>query len=100
MKNEIKSKKFFSAMAFYAIVFLAITLLISFIARKLGSDGTDVFSQIANVIEIIASALAYVCACISAYGYVRTKRNVVFAILYIAACILIAVFVVLPLFGI
>lgn len=99
MKNEIKQRKFFSAMAFYAILFLSIALIVSFIARKLGSDGSDVFTKIASVIQSIASALAYICACISAFGYVRAKRNIVYLILYLIACVLIAVFVILPIFG-
>lgn len=99
MKNEIKQRKFFNAMAFYAIIFLSIALIISFIAGKLGSDGTDVFTQIANVIQSIASALAYVCACISAFGYVRAKRSIVYTVLYLVAVVLIALFVILPIFG-
>ena len=100
MKKEINQKRFFSAMAFVAITFLAVALLVSLIASKLGSDGQDVFSQIANVIKQIAQALAYICACISAFGFVRCKRNSVYMILYIIVCIMIAVFVILPLFGI
>ncbi len=100
MKKEINQKRFFSAMAFVAITFLAVALLVSLIASKLGSDGQDVFSQIANVIKQIAQALAYICACISAFGFVRSKRNSVYMILYVIVCIMIAVFVILPLFGI
>lgn len=100
MKKEINSRRFFSGMAFIAITFLAVALLISLIASKLGSDGSDVFSKIANVVRQIAQALAYVCACISAYGFVRSKRNSAYMIIYIIVCIMIAVFVVLPIFGI
>lgn len=100
MQKEINSKRFFSAMAFIAITFLAIALLISLIASKVGSNGEDVFSNIANVIRQIAQALAYVCACISAYGFVRSKRSAVYIIIYIVACVMIAVFVILPIFGV
>lgn len=100
MQKEINSKRFFSAMAFVAITFLAIALLISLIASKVGSNGEDVFSNIANVIRQIAQALAYVCACISAYGFVRSKRSAVYIIIYIVACVMIAVFVILPIFGV
>ena len=100
MKKEINSKRFFSAMAFVAIIFLAIALLISLIATKLGSNGSDVFSKIASIVRQIAQALAYVCACISAYGYVRSKRSAVYIVIYVIACVMIAVFVVLPIFGI
>lgn len=100
MQKEINQKRFFSAMAFVAITFLAIALLISLIASKVGSNGEDVFSNVANIIRQIAQALAYVCACISAYGFVRSKRSAVYVIIYIVACIMIAVFVILPIFGI
>lgn len=100
MQKEINSKRFFSAMAFIAITFLAIALLISLIASKVGSNGEDVFSNIANIIRQIAQALAYVCACISAYGFVRSKRSAVYIIIYIVACVMIAVFVILPIFGV
>lgn len=100
MQKEINQKRFFSAMAFIAITFLAIALLISLIASKVGSNGEGVFSNVANIIRQIAQALAYVCACISAYGFVRSKRSVVYTIVYIVACVMIAVFVILPIFGI
>lgn len=100
MQKEINQKRFFSAMAFVAITFLAIALLINLIASKVGSNGEDVFSNIANIIRQIAQALAYVCACISAYGFVRSKRSAVYVVIYIVACIMIAVFVILPIFGI
>lgn len=100
MKKEINSKRFFYAMAFVAITFLAVALLVNLIASKVGSNGEDVFSKIANIIKQIAQALAYTCACVSAYGYVRSKRNVAYLVVYIIACVMIAVFVVLPIFGI
>ncbi len=100
MKKEVSQKRFFTGVAFYAILFLAVALLISLIARKLGSNGSDVFSKIASIIQQIAQALSYLCACISAYGYVRSKRNVAYMILYIIACVMIAAFVILPIFGI
>lgn len=100
MQKEIKTRRFFSGMAFVAITFLALALLISLIARKVGSNGEDIFSKVANIVQQIAQALAYICACISAYGFVRSKRNVAFTIIYIVACVMIAVFVILPIFGI
>lgn len=100
MKKEVNSKRFFYGMAFVAITFLAIALMINLIARKVGSSGDDVFSKIASIIQQIAQALAYTCACISAYGFVRSKRNVAYLIIYIIACVMIAVFVILPIFGI
>ena len=96
MKKEISTKRFFSLMAFVAVVFLAVALLLSLIA----GSGESLFAQIANIIKRVAQAIAYVCACISAFSYVRSKRNPAYMILYIIACIMIAVFVVLPLFGI
>lgn len=100
MKKEINSKRFFYAMAYVAITFLALALLVNLIARKVGSSGDDVFSKIASIIQQIAQAIAYTCACISAYGYVRSKRNIAYLVIYIIACVMIAVFVVLPIFGI
>ena len=96
MKKEISTKRFFSLLAFVSVIFLAIALLLSLIA----GSGESLFAQIANVIKRVAQAIAYVCACISAFTYVKSKRSPVYIILYVIACVMIAVFVVLPLFGI
>lgn len=98
MKKEVNSKRFFSGIAFWAIIFLAVALLINRIALQVGG-GTGVFSKVANILTMIAQAVAYICACVSAYGYVRSKRNGVYTIIYIIVCVMIAVFVVLPIFG-
>lgn len=100
MKKEINQRRFFSGMAFIAIAFLAVALLINYIAQKVGANNENVFSQVARIITQIAQALAYICACVSAYGFVRSKRSAVYIVLYVTICVLITVFVVLPIFGI
>lgn len=94
MMTDIKTKKFFNMLAFYSIIFLAVSLLL----RQIFGNGGNVFAQITQVITQIAQALAYVAASIAAYGYVRAKRSVVYIILYVIAVVLIAVFVIWPIF--
>ena len=100
MKSEIKSKRFFSFMCFLAIIFLVVALFINFLAVQLGSSGDGIFSQIANIIKRIAQMLCYVCALVTAYGYVRSKRSGVWLVIYIICCVLLTVLVILPFFGI
>ncbi|HAJ77896.1 MAG TPA: hypothetical protein DCO89_02370 [Clostridiales bacterium] len=92
MKNQLSSRKFFSAMAFVALVISGIALLISKIF--LGSNTTA-----ATVLNSIAYVLAFIVTSFCAFLYVRTKRNLVWTIIYIVAVIIVVVPLVLTMFG-
>lgn len=95
MKKEMTTRKFISMLAFIAILFAMVALIISRIFTKDGS----VFAQVANILRQLSYALAFIVAGIYAYPYVRSK-HVAWFIVYIIACVVVAVFIVLPMFGI
>lgn len=92
MKNQLGSRKLFSAMAFVALVISGIALLISKIF--LGANTTA-----ATVLNNIAYVLAFVVTSFCAFLYVKTKRNLVWTIIYVVAVIIVVVPLVLSMFG-
>ena len=93
MKSELNMKKFLNCLAFVAICFAALGLLI---VRILG--WFNVASQLAGILSQVANAFAYIVTSIAAYSFVRTKRSTVWMAVYIVAVILIAVCLILPIF--
>lgn len=92
--NELKLKKLVNAVAYFAIIFLAVALLFS----QISSGSTSLFGSIANIFERLANVIAYLIVAVMAFFYVKTKRNIIYMITYIVAIILIIVFIILPLF--
>lgn len=92
MKNELNKKKFLNAIAFISLVFAGIALLIA----KFFIPNTVVGRILSNISYI----LAFVTTAICAFNYVRTKRNIVYTIIYIIAVVLVVVPLVLSLFNI
>ena len=92
MKNQLNSKKFFSAMAFIALVISGVALLISKIF--LGAN-----TVAATVLNSIAYVLAFVVTSFCAYNYVKTKHSIVWVIVYIVAVVIVVVPLVLTMFG-
>ena len=92
MKNQLSSRRFFYAMAFVALVIAGIALLISKIF--LGATTTG-----ARVLNSIAYTLAFDVTSFCAFFYVKTKRNIVWTLIYIAAVIIVVVPLVLTMFG-
>lgn len=90
--TELKLKKFAQAAAYFAIIFVAVALLLNQISS------TGVFGDIANILKELANAVAYMLIAISAFFYVKTKRNVLYMVSYIVAVVLIVIFIILPLF--
>ena len=91
MKNELNRKKFFNAVAFVALIFAGIALLIAkfFIPNTI----------VGRVLSNLAYILAFVTTAVCAFNFVRTKRNIVYTILYVIAVILVLVPLVLSLFN-
>ena len=92
MKNQLNLKKFFNAMAFVALIISGIVLLISKIFLNQTTAG-------AIVLNNIAYTLAFVVTSFCAFLYVRTKRSILYTIIYIIAVILVVVPLVLSMFG-
>lgn len=92
MKNELNRKKFFNALAFVALIFAGIALLIA----KFFIPNTVVGRVLSN----LAYILAFVTTAFCAFGYIRTKRNIVYTIIYVVALVLVVVPLVLSLFNI
>lgn len=91
--NELKLKKLVNAVAYFAIIFLAVALLLSQI-----SSAGSVLGDIADIFSRLANTIAYVIVAVMAFFYVKTKRNIAYMITYIVSVILIAVFVIIPIF--
>lgn len=94
MKKEISTRRFISLLAFIAILFAMVALIIS----RIFAD-SSVFGQAANILRQLSYAFAFIVAGIYAYPYVRSK-HIAWLIVYIIACIVVAVFIILPMFGI
>ena len=95
MKKNLQTRHFLSALAFFSILFAAIALTLAMIF----TNNESVFAQIINVIKQISYALAFVVAGIYAYGYIKSK-SFIWLLIYVAACVIVAVFLILPMFKI
>jgi len=80
MKKNLNLTKFFNMLAFIAIVAVAVALTVG-----------KIFPDLGNALSIVAQFIAYIVTAISAFYYVRPKKNIVFFITYVVACILIIV---------
>ena len=79
----MKTKKFLSTVAFYALAFVAVALILAKI---------KLFSSIASALSIIANVLSYLVLMVVAFGYVsENKKNIVIIISYIIIVALIVV---------
>ena len=96
MFRDMKTIKFISMLAFIAILFAAIALLI---ARISSGTENNLFIQVAGILKQISYAFAFIVSGIYAYGYIRSK-NIVWLIIYIIACIAVAILLILPMFKI
>ena len=93
MKKELNWKRFFNFLAFVALLISGVALLIS----KIFFGANQVVSTVLNS---IAYVLAFVVTSVAAYNYVKTKRNIVYVIIYIVAVIIVVVPLVLSMFNI
>ena len=93
MKYQLNFRKMFNAIAFVCLMISGIALLISKIF--LGAD-----SSAARILNSVAYVLAFTVTSICAYFYVRTKRNIVWTIIYVVVVLIVVVPLVLTLFGV
>ncbi|PKK96094.1 MAG: hypothetical protein CVV59_00360 [Tenericutes bacterium HGW-Tenericutes-4] len=90
--TELKLKKFAQAAAYFAVLFLAVALLL----KQVSTGG--LLGDVANIFERVANTVAYILVAISAFFYVKTKRNPFYMVSYIVALVLIVIFIIIPLF--
>lgn len=93
MKKELNTKKFFNLLAFIALIISGVALLISKIFFGANTNTAMILNNTAYV-------LAFVVTAVSAYHYVRTRRSLVWLIVYIIAVIIVVVPLVLSMFKI
>lgn len=85
MANNFKFQKFLNFLAYVAIIFVAVALLLGRFITSL------------SALRDIAEILAYFITAISAYYYARSKRNPWIIVAYIAAVVIVIVMLVLRL---
>lgn len=96
MKKNIQTRHLLSGLAFGAILFAAVALTLALIFK---GNNDSIFVQVITILRQISYALAFIVAGIYAYGFIRA-RSFVWLLIYIAACIVVAVYLILPMFGI
>ena len=93
MKNQLNTRKFFSAMAFVALVLSGIALVISKIFFGAGSSAGAVLNNIAYI-------LAFTVTAFYAFFYVKSRRNPVWLAIYIVVVLLVVVPLIMSMFGV
>lgn len=78
--------KFVNCVAFVGLVIVAIVLVL----QKFNLSG-----QVLSALRIIGECIAYLITAISAFFYVRSKRNVWWYVAYTVALVLVVVFVII-----
>lgn len=96
MFRDMKTRKFISMLAFIAILFAAIALII---VRISNGTQSSLFIQIAGILQQISYAFSFIVSGIYAYSYIKSK-NIIWLIVYIVACIIVAILLILPMFRI
>lgn len=84
MAGKWDFRKFMNAVAFWAIVFGAIALLIGYFLK-------GHFVRVKDILYTIASFLAFAVASVSAFYFARSKRNIAWFIIFIVAAITVNV---------
>lgn len=89
--TELKLKKLVNAAAYFAVMFLAVSLILV----QLSSGG--LFGSISEILQTVANTLAYIIISFAAFFYVKTKRNIIYMVSYIVGVILLVIFHFMPL---
>ena len=79
--------KIFECVAFFGLCCIAVVLIFQNIFKANG--------DVVNAFRLIGECIAYLITAISAFFYVRSKRNVWWYVSYTVAVVLIIVFVIL-----
>ena len=88
--SDLKMKRFVQLMSFVAICMVALALVLQLIFKAVGVN-----PSVINAIRIVGECIAYLVVCITAFGYIRSKRNTVWTIIYAVCVTIIVVLVIL-----
>ena len=80
MKFNLKS--FLSIMAYVAVVAVGVALLLQALLKG---------EQVAGIIKLVADVIAYLMLVIYSFAYAKSRRSVVFVIVWIIAVVLIVI---------
>lgn len=75
-------RSFANLMAYIAVVLVGTALLIQSVLKG---------NQIAQAFKMVADAIAYVMLAITSFSYAKSRRNVVFILIWLVAVVLIVV---------
>ena len=88
--SDLKMKRFVQLMSFVAICMVALALILQLIFKAVGVD-----AGVINAIRIVGECIAYLVVCATAFGYIRSKRNTVWTIIYAVCVTIIVVLIIL-----
>jgi len=89
----LKGKGFVNFMAYLAIAFIAVALILG---KILGAVGLS--STVVGALDLIAKVIAYAITAVFAFAYAKSRKHIAWMIAYVLFVIAIIVFVVLGLF--
>lgn len=79
--TNLKFKRFMSLVAFLATVLIAVALVLQVVLQAVGVE-----AQVISAMRLIGEIIAYVLVMLTAFMWVRTKKGVVWIVLY-AVCV-------------
>ena len=75
-------KSFANLLSYIAVIFVGVALIL----QKVLDGG-----QIAQILKMIAEIFAYVILAISSFAYARSRRSIIFVLVWVVAVVLIIV---------
>ena len=104
--GNYESKKFLNFLGFIVTILIAIAILVAGIVLWVKSGHFTLqipgfgFSNVQTALVCVANILAYVICMVVGFLYAKSKRNVAFIIIDIICIAIIAVVIVLSMFGV
>lgn len=89
----MKGKSFVNFMAYLAIAFIAVALILGKILGAIGLSSTVI-----GALNLIAQVIAYTITAVFAFYYAKSRKHIAWMIAYVLFVIAIIVFLVLGLF--
>ena len=89
----MKGKGFVNFMAYIAIAFIAVALILGKILGVFGLSSTVI-----NALNLIAQVIAYTITAVFAFYYAKSRNHIAWMICYVLFVIAIIIFVVLGIF--
>ena len=90
MASKWDFKKFFNAVAYWALVFAAIALIVGQVLH-------EHFTRIREILIAVSSFMAFLVASVNAFHYAKSKRNIAWFIIFIFAALVVNAMLLLAL---